>query len=315
MEIPAHPRGAKAHGLYMSNDDESIKIPAMIVKEEGFHEVKKAIKTYKWNDEDFLLSTYPKNGTNFMWEIMTMLLRGTSEYIKDFKTLCMVDLFPVTKLESEGLFRSPKVLNTHYRLEGLPAEFSGRKTVMVLRNPKDVCLSYYHMESRLMWEKVGNVDGSFKTMNLSDYMKIFLYGQDVPFGNFFAYLEYMWSLRDNPNVHVVFYEDLVLNPVETIQKLNDFMDTKRSPELIQQIADVTSFDKMQQGKSDQGYDNMALLKMLRTDKDTMKKTLKLMFRKGKVGDWKNGFTVAENELFDAFLEEWTKGKDIPFKYE
>ena len=36
---------------------------------------------------------------------------------------------------------------------------------------------------------------------------------------------------------------------------------------------------------------------------------------GEVGDWKNHFTVADNELFDSVLEKWTAGKEIPFIYE
>ena len=34
----------------------------------------------------------------------------------------------------------------------------------------------------------------------------------------------------------------------TIQKVNEFLGTGRSPELIQQIADVTTFSKMKEGK-------------------------------------------------------------------
>ena len=36
--------------------------------------------------------------------------------------------------------------------------------------------------------------------------------------------------------------------MEIITKVNEFMGTSRSPELIQQIADATSFSKMKEGK-------------------------------------------------------------------
>ena len=35
---------------------------------------------------------------------------------------------------------------------------------------------------------------------------------------------------------------------------------------------------------------------------------------GEVGDWKNHFTVAENEQFDKLLEEQFKDSAIKFKY-
>ena len=63
-----------------------------------------------------------------MWEIATMLLRGSAEYVKDSKILCMIDLTPVTK--TGDLIPSPCVLNTHYRLDVLPSEFRGKKTVV-----------------------------------------------------------------------------------------------------------------------------------------------------------------------------------------
>ena len=36
---------------------------------------------------------------------------------------------------------------------------------------------------------------------------------------------------------------------------------------------------------------------------------------GIIGDWKNHFTVADNEMFDSVLKKWTFGKEIPFIYE
>ena len=36
----------------------------------------------------------------------------------------------------------------------------------------------------------------------------------------------------------------------TIQKVNEFMGTDRGPELIQQIADATSFSKMKEAKAE-----------------------------------------------------------------
>lgn len=35
---------------------------------------------------------------------------------------------------------------------------------------------------------------------------------------------------------------------------------------------------------------------------------------GEIGDWKNQFTVADNELFESFLDKWPIGKEIYFRY-
>jgi len=43
--------------------------------------------------------------------------------------------------------------------------------------------------------------------------------------------------------------------------------------------------------------------------------MRIVLPSGKVGDWKNCFTVADNEFFESVLEKWPVYKDIPFKYQ
>ena len=62
-----------------------------------------------------------------MWEVMTVLLRNSSEYIKGPKVVCMVDLFPPSETEKVYPRVKTKVLNTHYMLHVLPNEFHNEK--------------------------------------------------------------------------------------------------------------------------------------------------------------------------------------------
>ena len=45
------------------------------------------------------------------------------------------------------------------------------------------------------------------------------------------------------------------NPVASVERVNEFMGTNRSPELIRQIADAIQFDKMKSGKAGGGTDS------------------------------------------------------------
>lgn len=57
-----------------------------------------------------------------------MLVRGSSEYISQSQGHALLDLYPVNKVDEQ--IPSPRVLNTHYRLDVLPSQFRGRKTVI-----------------------------------------------------------------------------------------------------------------------------------------------------------------------------------------
>jgi len=57
-----------------------------------------------------------------------MLLANDTSYIKESKALAMIDAYPVT--ETEKTFPSPRVLNSHFRLDVLPKAFRDKKTVL-----------------------------------------------------------------------------------------------------------------------------------------------------------------------------------------
>jgi len=46
-------------------------------------------------------------------------------------------------------------------------------------------------------------------LTLSEMLEMFLEDKDMPYGRYFDYIEYMWSLRDEPNILLVFFEDLI----------------------------------------------------------------------------------------------------------
>ncbi|XP_067947743.1 sulfotransferase 1C2-like [Watersipora subatra] len=312
----SHPLSGSKTGQYFTNEDGTVKVPAIMLTPELLDAIRTDLVTYRWNSSDFLLSTYFKNGTHYMWEVMTMLLNGSADNVKQSKEILMIDLTPMSK--NKDVAPSPRVLNTHYRIDVLPPEFRQRKTVVVVRNPKDSCVSQFYHEKILM-SKLNPVFASRANMAFADFAQEYMYSKDIPYGSYFDYTEYMWSLRNEPNILLVFYENLKLNPVEVIQSVNEFMGTNRSPELVQQIADATKFERMKKSKEEARVtkEMLELGETVKMEGDLQTSVGDLMlklYRKGEVGDWKNHFTVAQNEEFDALLAAWKGGKDIPFIY-
>lgn len=82
-------------------------------------------------------------GTHWVWEIITMLLKGKAEYHPLTREHVFLDL--VDNLSSLDTLPSPRVFNTHMSYRWLPREHfkAGRKVVNIIRNPKDVAVSWY----------------------------------------------------------------------------------------------------------------------------------------------------------------------------
>lgn len=230
--------------------------------------------------DDILICAYPKSGTHWLWEITCMLLNGSADRIKLMKEMAMLEA-----LSGSGLaaMTSPRVLNTHLLYGKIPQDFKKKqcKIVYILRNPKDVAVSFFNHHTRLLdYEYTGD---------WKEYLPRFIDGK-VDYGSWFDYV-IDWEKEMNTNqqnpAHVVTYEDLQKDCVKEIGRLATFLKMDGSTALYEDIASQCNFKKMKK------------------DKDVLEDTAEWkdnkpgMYRKGIVGDWKNWFTVAQNEMFNS----------------
>ena len=89
-----------------------------------------------------------------------MILKRKAEYSKEPKEFLFLEAVP--DLDVVRNLPSPRPLNTHLPYRWLPTQHieNGGKIVHVLRNPKDVCVSWYHHIKTSM--EMGEI-GDFKT--------------------------------------------------------------------------------------------------------------------------------------------------------
>lgn len=167
------------------------------------------------------------------------------------------------------------------------------KIVYLMRNPKDVMTSCYKH-----WKHMQADDMAFKG-SWEEFLDLSTSGQFT----YESWFDHVWAvekfMQDHPEipVHVHLYEDMVGDPLGTVEKLCRFLGT--SEDLAQKIADVTSFDYMK--------------KHCTKDAEMGARYLKegaAFMRKGKTQDWKNSFSVAQNEMFDRVFEEKMAGSKL-----
>ncbi len=178
---------------------------------------------------------------------------------------------------------SPRMIKTHIPYFLLQRALAGVKVkvIVIIRNPKDVAVSLYH------FYKIDNVFG-FCSRSWKDFFKIFIRGK-VMYGLWFDHLLGYLEHKDQPNFHFLTYEDMKTDSVRIIKQLSQFIEKPVSEEYVEKIANLTLFSSMRE-------------KMVRHGKKYT--TIKDGFmRKGEMGDWKNYFTVAQNEEWEELYKE------------
>ena len=133
----------------------------------------------------------------------------------------------------------------------------------------------------------------------------------VLYGSYFDHVLAWWERRDDENVMVVRYEEMRRNPAKAVRDMANFLGKALTDEEVEKIVMKTSFEAMKKDP----LRNMSLqkekLSMVYAERDPGED----LIRKGKVGNWKEYFTVAQNEAFDKLIEERLRGSGIDFEYE
>uniref|UniRef100_A0A3Q0SYS9 Sulfotransferase n=1 Tax=Amphilophus citrinellus TaxID=61819 RepID=A0A3Q0SYS9_AMPCI len=236
------------------------------------------VQNFKARPDDILIATYPKAGD--LWYIKKSIVSCCQSHSKPFyhSGTDLADKLPTT----------PRLIKTHLPVQFVPKSFWEQqcRIVYVARNAKDNAVSFFH----------------FNRMNLvqpdpgdwSTFLQEFMEGKRV-FGS---------KKQTYSNLHYMFYEDLIEDYRREIDGLCSFLGLSPSAEEKERVRASVTFDSMKQNK----MTNCSTVAV-------MDQKVSPFMRKGKVGDWKNHFTVAQNEQFDEDYKKKMKNPDLKFRFE
>ncbi|VDI79366.1 Hypothetical predicted protein [Mytilus galloprovincialis] len=261
-------------------------------------EVLPLIKEMPVYEDDVFIIASAKTGTHWTWEIVNMLMKGTTDYEKMSKARRQLEFHYPDEFKD---MPRPRVFNTHLLLHHIPKQAIEKKckVIVVQRNPKDTVVSlFYHMKA----------SGAFDAeTTFSEFLSAWMKLETVTNHNWFYYtkkLQEMLYDQTNLPIHNVYYEDMKSNPVGEVKKIVEYLGINRADDFIHQVVDKCCFDNLKKADDTK----VSALEGI------PKQAFSFMYRKGEVGDWKNHFTVADNEEFDRIYNEKMNGIKFTYKY-
>lgn len=256
--------------------------------------------TFDYRADDVWLSSYPRSGTAWTYEVLyAVLYEGDiaalqqaqqAGHIRPFGSLEVNSVASVVeRLNAWKARPSPRIIPTHVPYRLYPPEVFERrvKRVYVLRNPKDVAVSFYHFHRTL--DLLGPYQGTWDA-----FLECFLNGQII-YGSWFDHTLGWWgSLHEQPDtVLILHYEAMQQDLAAHVRRLGAFLDKDLSSRAVEAIAAHCAFESMQAN----AFTNPGLTE----PEGSLRRFRRL--RKGMVGDWQMHFTDDQNRRFKAVWDQ------------
>ncbi|KAM6956251.1 sulfotransferase 6B1-like [Aplochiton taeniatus] len=242
-----------------------------------------ALERVEAREEDVMLVAYPKCGFNWMVGVLQKILAAATGVQVQSKMPPLLEFYGPEMLKVVNEAPSPRFLGTHMHPNNIPSSFFDKKTKMlvILRNPKDTMVSFYHFSN--------NNPVIPSAQSWDSFFSKFMSGE-VAWGSYFDHV-LAWEERlDDPNVMIVTYEQLKQDLSDGIRKMAEFFSFSLSKEQVQTISEHSTFKAMK--------DN---------SKDSHGGLGSVIFRKGEVGDWRNHFSPEQSQEMDSAFHRHLAG--------
>ncbi|KAM3855215.1 amine sulfotransferase-like [Vipera latastei] len=257
-----------------------------------------SLHSFETRDDDIFIITYPKSGTVWTQNIVSLILheghRDETENITlndrapwlEYNILC-VD-FPSRP--------SPRLFSSHLPYDLVPKGLRNRraKIIYVSRNPKDALVSSYHFHKMSVTLETPK--------DFSTFFERFLAGK-VFCSSWLDHVEGWYAHKDDFNILFLSYEEMKKDLRRSVLKICNFLGKQLTEKEVDDVVDKATFDNMKvDSRANYTFVPSHILDFSKGN----------FLRKGTVGDWKNIMTVAQSEKFDRVFKE--RMEKLPFRF-
>ncbi|XP_053567804.1 sulfotransferase 6B1 [Bombina bombina] len=262
-------------------DYKGLLYPSVLCSKETFE----ALETVEAREDDLLIVTYPKCGTNWAVKIlheMVYSIHGKEPALIQ----AMIEFGKPEKVEYLKQQPSPRVFCTHLYYDDIPKSFFEKKVKMlvIFRNPKDTAVSYYHFcNNNPVLPKYSSWDLFFQ-----DYIN----GKAL-WGSYFDHAVAWNKHIDDENILLLTFEEMKEDYTSKLKKISEFFGLSLTDDQLNTVENATSFKSMKENSS-----------------ETHGKLGHVFFRKGEIGDWKSLFTEEQSQEVDSKFEQFLAGTQL-----
>jgi aryl sulfotransferase len=267
--------------------------------------------TYRPRAGDIVIATYPKSGTTWMQQIVSLLIfqspepRPVSEIAPWFDRR-EFEVTPGSAMNYLDRQTHRRFIKSHVPFDGMPI-YDEVKYIHVARDGRDACLSYHnhcrafgaHPLERL--DKLGLSDETLARPYprapedprafFHRWMTEGLNGDPdgMPFGSWFGFERTYWAERQRSNMLMVHYRDLKANLLGEMRRIAEFLDISVPEQLWPTLLRAASFDEMKRhGNQLQTTIARALIGGAET-----------FFQKGENDRWLGVLTAEDTAVYEA----------------
>ncbi|OAF64640.1 hypothetical protein A3Q56_07649 [Intoshia linei] len=203
----------------------------------------KNINYMNLTNKDVLIASYPKSGTLLISNIVFLLKKNAANEkenlidsknnFKDLTFFIDIETEGKSNLQKVNESNESKILRTHLlpKYVSSQIEQSDTKTIYIIRNAKDVLVSYYNFMKY-------TYDGTW-----DEWYQLFK-DKKLVFGDYFDHVNAWREYSNHGKILFVHYENVLTCPKIEIEKIARFLNIHISGNVVTKIAQACSFDNM-----------------------------------------------------------------------
>ncbi len=274
--------------FYIQNIKNKLKLFANKPAYIGFY-LNRLVKYNSLTSFPLIIVSYPKSGRTWLQKMLIEVVRlnlGIEDQISDISNLSLHTSIPKILSTHAGSSWEEIVLTDEDIKVNDWKKYAHAKNIFLMRDPRDVLVSqYYHIIHRTGYRTfdknylISNKNvGLLKIINFMNKWKAF-------------------SKENSDTILEVSYEEMKLNPNESLSKICTFWNIPISNEsIIDQAVKNCSLDNMRKAESDTSKSPWS---------HTSQKNNKNSFqsRKGIIGEYKDFFSSPEIKLINQMIHE------------